>query len=198
MRRVVLWRILPFPAWKRVTVQRITVRGFREAVRVATEHVLGFTDRLGRKPTPEEALQSLGDPEVCDRFADLIAVGERPRFYRRWRSQGNGTRLMRASRDVEGDGGWPRLTALIDWSGERVKAGGGIGSDIRAICRIWALSPLVVLDMAMQDFLDLCDFVGQANEAAHKEAMRDDPTLDPNAEPTPLGDAGGLGKVWIN
>ena len=199
-KRITLFRLLPFPSFKRVTVARITVRGFREAVKVGLARVLEWSTALPGKPTPEAAMESLGDPATVAALADLVCVGEAPRFFRRWHSQKNAVRIMRASREVEGDGGWTRILALIDWTGEKVKRGGGLVADIAALCGIYKnLTPLDVLDMAMQDLLDLCDCVTLSAKAAEGAEFLDDPTMDPEAKPTPLsGVPPGRGKVWVN
>jgi hypothetical protein len=201
MLKVTLFRLLPFPSWKRVTVARITVRGFREALRVGLARLLEWSAGQPGKPTPEAGLQCLGDPTTVAALADLVCVAQRPRFFRRWHSQRNAVRLMRASREVEGvdPDGWGRMLALIDWGGERVKKGGGLVSDIAAICRIYGMTPVQVLDMPMQDFLDICDCTAGAAKAAEEAEILEDPTMDPNAKPTPLTNVpGGRGKVWIN
>lgn len=198
-KRVTLFRLLPFPSWKRVTVARITVRGFREAMKIGVARLLEFSAALPDKPTDEAALQSLGDPATVAALADLVCLGPRARFFRRWHSQRNAVRLMRASREVEGDGGWTRILALIDWTGEKVKSGGGLNVDIAAICKLYGKTPPEVLGWTMQDFLDTCDCITSAAQAAEVEALRDDPTMDPNAKPTPLS-AGriGLGKAYVH
>lgn len=183
-----------------VRVGRITVRGFREATRIALARVLAFSATLPGKPTPEQALACLGDEATVTALADLICVGQPRRFFSRWFSQQNAVRIMRASRDAEGDGGWQRMLDLIDWTGEKVKRGGGLVSDIAALCRIYPnLTPLDILDMAMQDFLDLCDCITAAGKAAQEAAFLEDPTMDPDAKPTPLrpGMMGG-GKAWVH
>lgn len=196
---VTLFRLLPFPSFKRVTVARITVRGFREAVKVGLARVLEWSNELPDKPTPEAALESLGHPPTVAALADLVCVGQRPRFFRAWHSQKNAARLMNASREVEGDGGWTRILALIDWSGEKVKRGGGLVADIAAVCGIYRnLSPIEVLDMTMQDFLDLCDCVSSSAKAAEDAALLDDPTMDPEAKPTPLTNVPGDVKVCVH
>jgi len=199
-RKTVLLRLLPFPSWKRVTVARITVRGFRAGLKIALSRVLDWSATLPGKPTPDAALESLGDPVTVAALADLVCPGERPGFFRRWHSQKNAVRLMRAIREAEGDGGWTRILALIDWTGEKVKRGGGLVADIAALCRIYpGLTPLDVLGMTMQDFLDTCDCITLATKAANDAELLDDPTMDPEAKPTPLGQGEpGRAKVWVN
>jgi len=198
-RRVTLFRVLPFPSFKRVTVARITVRGFREAMKIGLARVLEFSARLSEAPTPEAALESLGDPATVAALADLVCIGQRPRFFRRWHSQKNAVRLMRASQEVEGDGGWTRILALIDWTGERVKRGGGLVADIGNLCKLYRTTPVEIFNMTMQDFLDTCDCITMAAKAAEEAEFLDDPTMDPEAKPTPLTNVPpGRGKVWVN
>jgi len=199
MRRVVLFRLLPFPSFRRVTVARITVRGFREAMKIGIARVLEFSAGLPEALTPEAALESLGDPATIAALADLVCTGQRPRFFRRWHSQKSAVRLMRASREVEGDGGWTRILALIDWTGEKVKRGGGLVADIGNLCKLYRTTPVEVLNMTMQDFLDTCDCVTSSAKAAEEAELLDDPTMDPEAKPTPLTNVPpGRGKVWVN
>lgn len=199
MRRVVLFRLLPFPSFKRVTVGRITVRGFREAMKIGLARVLDWSAALPEKPTPDAALESLGDPATVAALADLVCLAQPPRFFRRWHSQKNAVRLMRASREVEGDGGWTRILALIDWSGEKVKRGGGLIVDISAVCKLYNRTPIDVLNWSMQDFLDTCDCITSSAKAAEDAEMLEDPTMDPEAKPTPLSSVPpGRGKAWVN
>lgn len=196
-KRVTLFRLLPFPSFKRVTMGRITVRGFREAVRIGLARLLEFAAEHDGKPTPEQMQFALGDPATAAALADLICHGQARGFFRRWHSHRNLVRLMGASWEVENDPGWTRMFALIDWTGEKVKKGGGLVMDIAALCRLYSVTPLEILGWTMQDFLDVCDCVSAGAKAAQDAEMREDPTLDPEAEPTPLrGDLGG--KVYVN
>jgi hypothetical protein len=198
-KRVTLFRLLPFPAYKRVTVGRITVRGFREAVKIGLSRLLEFAAEHDGKPTEAEAQFALGDPATTAALADLICIGQPRGFFRRWHSQRNASRVIEASWEVENDPGWARMLALIDWTGERVKKGGGLVMDIAALCKLYSLTPLDVLTMPMQDFLDLCDCVSAGAKAARDAEMREDPTLDPEAEPTALHGLGNIGgKVYVN
>lgn len=198
-KRVTLWRLLPFPGFKRVTVAPITVRGFREAMRIGLARLLEFAAECDGKPTAEQAETALGDPATVAGLADLICRQERPGFFRRWHSHANVVRLMGASWEVENDPGWKRILGLIDLTGERVKRGGGLVCDIAAICRLYSLSPPQVLEWTMQDFLDTADCVTTSARAAEEAELLDDPTMDPEAKPTPLTNVPpGRGKVWVN
>lgn len=198
-KRITLFRLLPFPSFKRVTVARITVRGFRDAMKIGLGRVLDWSAGLPDKPTPDAALESLGNPATVAALVDLVCIGERPRFFRRWHSQKNAVRIMRASQEVEGDGGWTRILALIDWTGDKVKRGGGLVADIASVCKFYSMTPVVIFDTTMQDFLDTCDCITMAAKAAEDIELLDDPTMDPEAKPTPLTNVPpGRGKVWVN
>lgn len=198
-KRITLFRLLPFPSWRRVTVARISVRGFREAVKIGLSRLLEFAAEHDGKPTEAEAQFALGDPATTAALADLICVGQPKGFFRRWHSQRNASRIMGASWEVEDDPGWARMLALIDWSGEKVKKGGGLMNDVITLCKLYGMTPPQVLNMTMQDFLDTCDCVSAGAKAARDAEMREDPTLDPEAEPTSLHGLGNLGgKVYVN
>lgn len=180
-----LFRLLP-PFRLRVAVHRITVRGFIEALRLCGQRVLA-SDLDLPKATPAQILNLLGAADLCAAVADLLVDGQRPRFFLRWASDFNARRIMRASMEAEGDEGWTRICSIVDWTGKRPKAGGGLMADVGRLCKIYpGLTPVKVLAMPMQDFLDECEFVGLANDAAAGARFASDPTLDPDAEPTPL------------
>ena len=196
-KRITLFRLLPFPWFRRVTVTRITVRGFQKAAAIGLSRLLEFGAQFDGKPTPEQAEFALGDPATVAQLADFICIGQARGFFRRWHTQRNLVRLMGASWEVENDPGWRRMLALVDFTGERVKKGGGLVMDINALCKLYGKTPPEILGWTMQDFLDTCDCVSAGAKAAVEAEMREDPTLDPNAEPTPLrGDLGG--KVYVN
>jgi hypothetical protein len=194
-RAATLWRALP-PFRLRVTVHQISVVRFLHALRVCHDraHVLrerGVTD-------PMSLMQALGDRDFCAAIADLLCPDERPRFLTRWFSAWNARHIMRASIEAEGWGGWERITGIIDWDGARKKGRpGGLQADVADICRIYpSLMPTDIMRGSMQDFLDLCDFVEVTLKAERQRQIEEDPTLNPDVEPTPLrGAPGAFGAV---
>lgn len=183
--RVNLYRAIP-PFVNRVTVGPITVRAFREGLKLVAGSVAEFALKVGRDVTEADVFKALGDVKVCAGIADLICLDQPRGFFEVWSNNRNLRALMRGIVEVETLDGLSQMWGLLDWSGERVKKGGGLAADIITISRVQGISPQAIFDMPMRDFLDLCDLLQLSAEMGYRAQAGDDPTLDPGAEPTPL------------
>lgn len=184
--RVTLWRAYP-PFIRRVRVEPLTVRSYREAIKTICARVVEYDliERLD-KMTAEQVMVALGDVNTVSALADLLCP-EAPRgFFKVWSSNYNLGAMMRGVVEVETRDGISAMWALLDWSGERVKKGGTIAADIIMIGRAFSMSPDDIFSMPMRHFLELCDLLSLSSEMAYKVSTHGDPTLDPDAPPTPL------------
>jgi len=178
-------------------VQQVTLGGFIEALRAAGAKVLAFRDqvRKGGPMSDTDVVMALAHPDVCAALADVLCA-ERPRgWFRPWHSQANITRMLQAT---QGTTDWGRLVAQLDFSGKkRARKGGSLHGDAILLGRILGVNPAEIIDAwPMERFLDLCEAVMQDTEAARDAEVLDDPTMDPEAKPTPL--IAGLGKAWVH
>lgn len=182
-----LYRAVP-PFVNRVTVGPITVRAFRDGLKVMADRVFEFGKAVRQDGplTEADVWKALGDVNVVAALADLVCIGQPRGFFKVWSSNRNLKALMRAVVEVETTDGLARIWGLLDWTGERVKKGGGFGADLETIARMDHVSPLSLFDVPMADFLDRCDLMERSAEMGYRSDAGDDPTLDPNAEPTPL------------
>jgi hypothetical protein len=181
-----LYRAIP-PFVNRVTVGPITVRGFRDFLKRMGDGVFAFGEKIKKDALSEsDVWKALGDVNVVADLADIVCVGQPRGFFKVWSSNRNLRALMRGVVEVETMDGIARIWGLLDWSGERVKKGGGFGADIETIARMDQVSPLSLFDAPMQDFLERCDLIKASAAMGYRSGAGDDPTLDPEAEPTPL------------
>jgi hypothetical protein len=184
---VTLWRAIP-PFRKRVTIGPITVRSFRDAIKRMGDRVFEFARLSGGDEmlTTEQVWKALGDWECFSDIADLIVMGERRGFWKTWSTNRNASALMAGVVEVETPEGIARMWGLLDWTGERVKKGGGFNADLEIVARLDHVSPVTLFETPMRDFLDRCDLLKEAAAMGYSASHGDDPTLDPSAEPTPL------------
>jgi len=201
-----------------VTVYQVTLGGFIEALRVATEHVFRFQDvvKKGAEMTQHDVNLALLHPEVCKTIADVLCP-EMPRgWFEPWHSQANIQKMLNAASKTSD---WKRLIGQLDFSGgtaaaaegEAVGTGkkkgrgpkkarrrrGTLYTDAILVSRILGVNPAEVIDgWTMERFLDVTDALVRSKEAAEEEEIAKDPTMDPDAEPSPL--IPGMGKQWVN
>lgn len=205
--RLTLWRLTP-PFRKTVEIQRITLGGFLEVLNLVAPKVAAAMVQKGAPLDEPEFRLALADADTWSAGADFVAVGQRVGFLHGWlrgRLSGafarhNANALLAASRAVEGEGQWtryldtlqkpPATPAPLPAPGGAVKRrkGGGLMADALLIARTFGVLPDVVKAMALRDFLDLCDAMNGEIERGESdpESAAYDPTLDPNAEPTPI------------
>jgi hypothetical protein len=196
-----------------VTVYQVTLGGFIEALRVATEHVFRFQDvvKKGAEMTQHDVNLALLHPEVCKAVADVLCPDMPRGWFEPWHSQGNIQRMLDAASKTSD---WKRLIGELDFSGgaaAAAEAGGKGGrkpkkarkrrgtlyTDAILVSRILGVNPAEVIDgWTMERFLDVTDALVRSKEAAEEEQLLSDPTMDPDAAPSPL--IPGMGKQWVN
>ncbi|SRR6266571_2551101 len=179
---------------KSVVVYQVTLGGFVEALRVAGEYVFRFRNEV-KKGAPlieTEVVLALGHPNVCASMADVLCPDQPRAWYRPWHSTANLRRMLQAARQTSD---WSRLVGELDFSGKK-KPGqrrrrGTLVTDAVTLARVLGVSPAEIIDAwPMERFLDVCEALNIAAEDAQRS---EDPTLDPDAEPTPLAAAAGWG-----
>jgi hypothetical protein len=194
------------------TVYQVTLGGFIEALRVATEHVFRFQDvvKKGADMTQHDVNLALLHPEVCKTVADVLCPEEPRGWFEAWHTQENITRMLDAATKTSD---WRRLIGQLQFGktveepaaegGKRKrrtkaqKTKGNLFTDAILVARMLGVNPAEVIDgWTMERFLDVVDGMVRSKEAAEEEQLRADPTMDPDAEPTPL--IAGMGKQWIN
>jgi hypothetical protein len=179
-----------------VIVQQVTLGGFIEALRVAGTWVMKLRDQVkkGQDLTERDVMLFLLHPEVCKGVADVLCP-EMPRgWYEDWHSEANVKRMLEAARKTSD---WSRLLAQLDFSGNKRGGKGSLYGDAILLGRIIGVNPLEILDVwPMERFLDMVEGVIRDKEVAEEEELREDPTMDPEAKPTPL--IPGLGKQWTH
>lgn len=206
MRRKVKIRLTRRARKRLVTVQvlvhQVTLGGFIEVLRVAGHKVEEFQAivRKGEYLVARDIWLALAHPEFCAGIADVLCP-DRPRgWFRPWWSQANIARMIEAARATSD---WGRLVEQLRLPGPGKKPSrksGSLYADAILLGRILSVNPQEIIDAwPMERFLDLCDAVIRDTEAAKEEEMLEDPTMDPEAKPTPLTNVlPGRGKVWVN
>lgn len=179
-----------------VLVYQVTLGGFIEILRVAGQKVKEFQlqVRKGGDITPTDVRLALAHPDVCAGVADALCPDQPRDWFRRWYSQPNVARMFEAAR---GTSDWSRLIAQLDFSGKKHTGKGSLESDAIMVARLLNVNPREVLyEWPMEHFLDMCEALIRQKEAAQEAEFLDDPTMDPEAKPTPI--IPGCGKVWVN
>lgn len=185
-----------------VLVYQVTLGGFQEALRVAGEYVLRFRDQVkkGAALTERDNWLALSHPDVCAGVADVLCPDQPRDWYRPWHSHDNHFRMLDAARKTSD---WSRLIAQLDFTGEKRKGrgkGGSLYGDAILLGRVLMVNPIEIIDVwPMERFLDTCEALIRNQEAAQEAEFLDDPTMDPEAKPSPLFNVPrDRGKVWIN
>jgi len=190
--RLVLWRLTP-PFRTTVRLHQITVGGFLELVRTVAPKVAAAVIASQPKPvTDDEVIRACVDAETVAYAADLVAVDQPVGFLHGWLhgrlagifARGNTARLLRACREVEGDGQWTRFLSCINRPAANAQKptkgkGGGLMADVLTMAGAMSLDPNQVLAWNLRGFLDLCD----AMNLQAKQSGSSDPLSDPDAEP---------------
>lgn len=197
--RATLYRLWPYPAFKRIRVMPVTVEGFMDLVRLYVEHMSEVRLRKSADVEPEEVLRSLSQTEICG-FVDRVTDSEPVGYFSDWMHEKgpfgkklsirNFWTVWEASKKVND---WQKFVALI-----RTKPGnekgkkGSLMSDVMLVSKVTSTPLLLVLSCPLEHFLLMCD-------ALNLEARAEDPTIDPDCEPTPLdalaGSVPGLAVV---
>lgn len=176
-----LWRFRP-PFAKTVILHQITVQGFMDLVRIWVEKI--SRQRIeGGKPLTGEAILTSDSREQFIASADLFVRDESPGWFTGWATEKNAGRMIRASAQIHS---WGRLFGCLNLTGVKRK-GTGLMGDVITLSRIWGVDPTIILEWPMERFLDVVDSMAANIEQSRRA---EDPTLDPEAEPAPLG---GLG-----
>ena len=196
--RLILWRARP-PFRKVVRVQRITLGGFLELLRTLAPKVAEAVLSMGDRFTFEEMLRTKTDAASVSAFADLVTVEQPAGFMLDWlRPDGqvsarNAAALLAASRAAEGDGQWTRYLNQLQNpapasqpEGKKKTRGGGLSADAQDVAKVFGVAPWHVEALTLHDFLNLCETLNLRMAEAEEESESNDPTLNPNAEPTPL------------
>lgn len=188
-----------------VPVYQATLGGFIEALRVAGEYVLRFRQevRKGQDLTAHDVVMALAHPVVCSGIADVLCPGMPRGWFEPWHSQKNIERMLDGARKTSD---WGRLVAQLDFDGAAKRAGKGVGSrkkkgslygDAILLGRMLGVNPQEIIHAwPMEHFLDTVEAVLREKDAANDAELEEDPTMDPDAKPTPL--IPGLGKQWVN
>lgn len=187
-----------------VLVYQVTLGGFIEALRVAGQYILKFRDevRQGGEISERDVRLALLHPEVCAAVADVLCPDQPRGWFRPWHSQKNVIRMLAAASQTSD---WGRIVKELNFPGAkgtpakeaRRKRGGGLVGDALLLGRIIGVNPQEIIDAwPLERFLDLCEAVIKDTEAAKEAELLEDPTMDPEAKPTPL--IPGLGKQWVN
>lgn len=180
------------PFRKVVRVRRITVGGFLDLLRTIAPRIAQAMVKAGAALDDRQFIASWADAEVVAAGADLVCVDQPAGFLQDWLhgrlggffARRNTDRLLRACRQVEGDGQWTRFLGCINRNPQEKKPkgqGGGLMADVLMLSGMLHLPPMSLMEMPLQDFLNLCDSL---NTAAEYE-RRLDPTMDPDAEAAP-------------
>lgn len=181
-----LFRLRP-PFSRRVVVGQITVGKFIELVRLVANTAATLRIAADKDITGEDLIRALREPELCA-IADAVCLDQEPEFLLRWMSLGNVRKILFASTRTNR---WERLAECINLSGGAPTRKGSIVTDITALCRIFpGLTPPMVRDWPMEEFLDVC-------EALNMASASDDPTEDDTARPAPLGAFSNIRGVEI-
>jgi hypothetical protein len=202
--RLVLWRLTP-PFRTTVRLRQISIGSFLDLVRTLAPKVAAAVVRSGPDLiTDDDLIRACVDAETVAYVADLVAVDQPVGFLRGWLhgrlggafARGNTARLLRACREVEGDGQWTRFLACLNRSVPDQKAkkqgkGGGLMADVLTIAGGLQLDPEAVLAWPMRRFLDMCD----ALNFAARERGSVDPLSDPDVEPSETISIPGLWQV---
>jgi hypothetical protein len=182
-----------------VKVLQVSLGGFTEALKAAGSKILQFREMVlqGRDMTDLDVARVLAHPDVTAAIADILCPNQPRGWFRPWHSERNILRMLNAAGATSD---WGRLIGQLSLSGEGRQGRGSLFADAISVARILGISPAEVIDeWSMERFLDVCDGILRANEVAKRDEMLDDPTMNPEAEPSPLGKAHGLGgKVTIN
>jgi len=180
----------------KVTVYQVTLHGFTEALGVAAEYVLKFRDQVkkGAELQDTDVVMALAHPTVCNAVADVLCPDLPRGWYEPWHSKANVIRMLDAARKTS-DGG--RLVGELDFSGKKRAGKGSLYGDAILLGRILGVNAHEIIhEWPMEHFLDTCKAVIRSKEAAQEAEFADDPTMDPEAKPTPL--IPGLGKQWVH
>lgn len=179
-----------------VVVYQVTLGGFIEALRVAGEQLMRFRVivRKGGKLSLRDVKLALLHPAVCIAVADVLCPREPRGWYEPWHSEKNVARMLLGAQQTSD---WGRLIGQLSLSGgkKNPKRQGDLTTDAIALARLMEVNPMEVIHgWPMERFLDLADGMIREREAAAAAEYSDDPTMDPEAKPTPL--IPGLGKQW--
>jgi hypothetical protein len=201
--RLVLWRLTP-PFRTVVRLHQISVGGFLDLVRTLAPKVAAAVVRSGPDLiTDDDLIRACVDADTVAYVADLVVVDQPVGFLRDWLhgqlsgafARGNTARLLRACREVEGDGQWTRFLSCINRPDSDAKPkkgkGGGLMADILAISGALGLDPQQVREWPMRAFLDMCE----AMNLAVKQSGSSDPLSDPEVEPMDSVGIPGLFQV---
>lgn len=190
-----LWRLSP-PFRRAVEVRQITVGGFLDLVRTVAPKAAAALVKSGRPLTDVDLIRACADADTMAGFADLVLVDQPVGFMRGWLdgrlggffARRNTDALLAACRVVEGDGQWTRFLSCLNrgtpGQDERKPKGkgGGLMADVLTVSGLLGLDPNQIRrDWFLRDFLDMCDSLNLMATARQYE----DPTMDPDAEPSP-------------
>jgi hypothetical protein len=184
-----LWRFLP-PFTRTVTLRQISVQGFMDLVRIWVSKISAQRINNGGPITGDDILKA-DSREQFITSADLFAIGLRARWFSGWASSKNAGRMIDATIKIHN---WSRLFGCLNLTG-KPKKGAGIMGDVMTLARIWSTSPESILNWPMEQFLDVVDSMSAQIE---HDRRAEDPTLDPNADPMPLGSLGLPGVEVIH
>jgi len=202
--RLVLWRLTP-PFRTTVRLRQISVGSFLDLVRtIAPKVAAAVVAAHPKEVSDDEVIRACVDADLVSYVADLVAVDQPVGFLRGWLhgrlagafARGNTSRLLRACREVEGDGQWTRFMSTINRTPPGSKpakkgSGGGLMADVLAISGALSLDPQQVRSWPMRAFLDMCD----AMNLAARQSGSSDPLSDPEAEPMDSVGIPGLFQV---
>jgi len=192
-----------------VVVRQVTLGGFQEALRVAGEAIYSFQrTMLKGGPLSGHAVgMALAMPEATVGIADVLCPDMPRGWFLLWHSERNIHRMIAAAQQTSD---WGRLIGELKLGvpgtkpaeppkkqGKKDRKGVGLYDDAIALARILGVNPREIIDeWPMERFLDMAESVVRSIEAAKDEEFLADPTMDPDAKPTPL--VPGLGKQWVN
>lgn len=182
-----------------VEVLQVTLGGFIECLRAAGNKAQEFRVKVldGAAMSERDAVMALGHPDVCAAVADALCPDQPRGWFRPWQSARNMLKMLEGARQTSD---WSRLIAQLNPAGNGPRPGrGSLYSDAITVARILGVNPQEIIDVwSMERFLDICDGMVKAADSAREAEMLEDPTMDPNAEPTPL--TGGVpgAKVYVN
>lgn len=180
-----------------VIVLQVSLGGFIECLRAAGNKVMEFRAKVlrGRDMTDRDAILAMGHPDVCSAIADVLCPDQPRGWYRPWHSEANVRKMLQAAAQTSD---WNRLIGQLNLSGTARPGRGSLYGDALTVARILQVNPQEVLDeWSMERFLDICDELLASTRAAQEAEMFEDPSMDPEAKPTPLQPGLG-GKVTIN
>lgn len=179
--RFSLWRLWP-PFRRVVTVRRITVGGFLDLVRLLAARLATVRVESARSITEADVLRVMGESELCA-FADLVTDGQPVGYLRAWlggygmgpMTHWNIQKLLAASREAEGDGGWTRILGCLrlDPNPPATEQKGGLMADVVALSRMLGLDPMAIRSWSMQEFIDMRETLLQVLEQ-EKPNQRED------------------------